>query len=201
MIGIYKITSPSNRIYVGQSVRIERRKTEHKKLYGIGPKLKHSYEKYGFENHIFEIIEECSVEQLEEREIYWKKYYVDLVGWDFVLFHNLYDLGSFGPWREEQKEEHRKRYINRKITWNVGRKVGYIVSEEEKEKRRIPKSEETKIKMRKPRSEEAKLNMRKPKTNTNNMKYPRKELTCPHCNKIGKGNIMYRYHFNKCNKL
>ena len=39
------------------------------------PKLKFSFEKYGIENHIFEIIEYCSLDKLNEREIYWGQFY------------------------------------------------------------------------------------------------------------------------------
>jgi group I intron endonuclease len=77
-IGIYKWVSPSGRIYVGQSTNIKQRK-EWYLSGGINkasmPKLKHSFEKYGVENHIFEEIEYCSIESLNEREIYWGLYY------------------------------------------------------------------------------------------------------------------------------
>ena len=72
--GIYKITSPSNKIYVGQSINIERRFKEYqiyKASISIGSKLFKSFQKYGVENHRFEIIEECTLEQLNEQEIYW----------------------------------------------------------------------------------------------------------------------------------
>jgi group I intron endonuclease len=71
-IGIYKITNPQNKIYVGQSLYIEERFRKYSKLNcKRQPKLYYSLKKYGFENHIFEIIEECSIEQLNEKEIYW----------------------------------------------------------------------------------------------------------------------------------
>jgi hypothetical protein len=38
-------------------------------------RLYNSLNKYGPENHLFEIIEECSIEKLLERETYWKQYY------------------------------------------------------------------------------------------------------------------------------
>ena len=38
-------------------------------------KLKNSFNKYGIENHIFEIIEECAVEFLNDREAYWQDFY------------------------------------------------------------------------------------------------------------------------------
>lgn len=75
-IGIYKITSPSNKIYVGQSTNIEKRWRIYSNINCKGQtKLYNSFLKYGIENHIFEIIEECLIEQLNEREIYWGEYY------------------------------------------------------------------------------------------------------------------------------
>jgi group I intron endonuclease len=69
MIGIYKITSPSKKIYVGQSIDIERRFKEYKKLQcNQSLKLYNSLKKHGYENHIFEILEECSKPQLNEKE-------------------------------------------------------------------------------------------------------------------------------------
>jgi group I intron endonuclease len=72
MIGIYKITSPSNKIYIGQSSNIETRWYHYERLNCKNQyKLYNSLQKYGWENHKFEIIEECNLEQLNEREIYW----------------------------------------------------------------------------------------------------------------------------------
>ena len=55
--GVYKFTSPSGKVYIGQSSNFNRRKTEHKyasknkinKLYS-------SFNKYGMDNHKFEIL-------------------------------------------------------------------------------------------------------------------------------------------------
>jgi group I intron endonuclease len=75
-IGIYKITSPTNKIYIGQSINIERRYKEYSKSNCKNQtKLFLSIKKHGFENHKFEIIEECDVAILEERETYWKLFY------------------------------------------------------------------------------------------------------------------------------
>jgi group I intron endonuclease len=77
-VGIYKWISPTGRIYVGQSKNLKQRK-EWYLSNGIKqasmPKLKRSFEKYGIENHIFEIIEYCSLDKLDEREIHWGLYY------------------------------------------------------------------------------------------------------------------------------
>jgi group I intron endonuclease len=77
MIGIYKITNPKGKIYIGQSINIKIRwERDYKKINcKHQPKLYNSLLKYGFENHKFEIVEECSLEQLNKREIHWGQYY------------------------------------------------------------------------------------------------------------------------------
>lgn len=106
IIGIYKITSPSNRVYIGQSMNINKRWTKYKH-FARQPKLYRSFDKYGMENHIFEIIEECEQEKLNERELYYKQIELDKVDndWSRVLFCDLHDLGSGGPRSEETKQK------------------------------------------------------------------------------------------------
>ena len=100
MVGIYKITSPTNKTYIGQSIDINRRFKEYKRLNcKQQPKLYNSLQKYGPENHKFETIEECFLETLNEREIYWKQYYNSI---NEGLNCELYDNG-IGPRSEETK--------------------------------------------------------------------------------------------------
>ena len=76
--GIYKITSPSGRIYIGQSVDIYHRFKTYKRMYVKNEKLVKLYRsflKYGVDNHIFEIIEECEVEKLNIKERHWQEFY------------------------------------------------------------------------------------------------------------------------------
>jgi len=76
MIGIYKITNPKGKIYIGQSTNIKERFRKYNKLNNKRQtKLYYSLKKYGIDNHQFEIIEECNTSQLNEREIYWGTYY------------------------------------------------------------------------------------------------------------------------------
>lgn len=78
MVGVYKITSPSNKIYIGQSINIEDRWKKYQKYpesIKNQTKLYNSLKKYGWEQHIFEIIEECEESKLLERETYWKIFY------------------------------------------------------------------------------------------------------------------------------
>ena len=77
MIGIYKITSPTKRIYIGQSINIERRFSTYKRNNPINkqPRLYGSFKKYGIENHKFEIVCECDISELNNRERYWQDYF------------------------------------------------------------------------------------------------------------------------------
>jgi len=76
MIGIYKITSPKKKIYIGQSINIERRFATYKRNNPVNkqPRLYGSFKKYGIENHKFEIVCECEIFELNEKE----RYYQDL---------------------------------------------------------------------------------------------------------------------------
>jgi len=82
MIGIYRIVNDINQhCYIGQSVQIEKRWQNHKvAAFNINDKgyeypLYRAFRKYGIENFTFEIIEECSQEELNEKEHYWISYY------------------------------------------------------------------------------------------------------------------------------
>lgn len=75
MIGIYKITNKLNgHCYIGQSKDINKRWNNHKAASG-NPKdasydypLYRAFRKYGIDNFTFEILEECQISELNERE-------------------------------------------------------------------------------------------------------------------------------------
>jgi group I intron endonuclease len=71
---IYKISSPSGKVYVGQTIRsLKIRMQHHKSKYSECTLLKRAIDKYGDEMK-YEIIEDnIPQEQLDEREIYWIK--------------------------------------------------------------------------------------------------------------------------------
>lgn len=78
MVGIYKITNKVNgKIYVGQSIDIEERWKQHRwKAFNCNEVGYHSaihaaMRKYGLDNFVYEILEECDVEELDEKEKYW----------------------------------------------------------------------------------------------------------------------------------
>ena len=85
MIGIYRIVNKeTGKCYVGKSTTISSRIWKHFYYLDQGfhvnrsgnpDKLQNSYNKYGKDNFYWEVIEECSKEDLNEKEIYWIKFY------------------------------------------------------------------------------------------------------------------------------
>ena len=82
MIGIYKITKKSNgKSYVGQSNDINRRFDEHR--YKKDLAIDQAIQKYGAAAFDFEILEECSLEELDSREKYWIAFYNTFKGFGY----------------------------------------------------------------------------------------------------------------------
>lgn len=68
---VYKITSPSGKIYIGSTKNFHKRLASYKRLDCKSQnKLYNSFKKYGFEAHTIEVIEECSLDVLLERETF-----------------------------------------------------------------------------------------------------------------------------------
>lgn len=94
MTGIYKITNNINgNSYIGQSVNIEKRWRSHRYCSSLNNEssnypLYRAIRKYSLENFSFEVLEECLVSQLDEREVYWIAYY--------NTFFNGYNQGPGG---------------------------------------------------------------------------------------------------------
>lgn len=80
-IGIYKITSPSGKVYIGQSEALERRKEQYRRVKEAVNQIKlyNSLRKHGWDAHVFEVLEECSKEGLNNKERYWQEYF-DVTG-------------------------------------------------------------------------------------------------------------------------
>jgi group I intron endonuclease len=72
---IYKITNPSNKVYVGKTYDLRKRINSHKCSAKKDKNiiLYNSIKKYGWENHKLEVIEDLADELLNEREMYWIK--------------------------------------------------------------------------------------------------------------------------------
>lgn len=132
--GIYKITSPSGKMYIGQSVDINRRLKSYRScLCKEQVFLFNSIKKYGWEFHKFEIIKECNPDELNVLE----KYYVDMFNtFNSEIGMNLRDGGgSKGTMSESSKEKMSKSRAN----WKHSEESKIKISESHK---KIIKSKE-----------------------------------------------------------
>ena len=73
--GIYKITNPEGKVYIGRSKNISERFDRYKgyQTHNKQPKLFDSFDKFGFENHKFEIISDnpdLEIEFIEKYDAY-----------------------------------------------------------------------------------------------------------------------------------
>ena len=80
--GIYKIENLINhQVYIGQSININKRWREHKSAaFNSNSKdynmvIYKAIRKFGLKNFSFTVLEECSLEDLNKKEIQWIKYY------------------------------------------------------------------------------------------------------------------------------
>lgn len=115
MIGIYKISNDLNgKVYVGQSIDIERRFKQHiqdtlNEQRRNKSVIHKAMWKYGIEHFCFEIIEECKKEELDEREQYWISYYDS--------YHNGYNSTAGG--RTPKEESHPKAVVTKEDVWAI----------------------------------------------------------------------------------
>lgn len=162
---IYKITSPSDRVYIGQAVNINRRLSAYKRSDCKGQKrLFSSIQKYGFNNHKFEIIEECDNELLNERERFYQDLYnvLSIKGLNCKLTNTnekrlvyseetlkkISESSKNRIWSEERKKEFSQKRKGVKLSEESKKKIsisnsgknngmyGFVYSEEYRQKKR-----------------------------------------------------------------
>ena len=143
MVGIYKITNKINgKSYIGQSVDIKRRFMEHRTPRGQATSIKLAIKKYGKDNFSFEVLEECSPDALDEREIWWiselKPEYNRTAGGSGVRGHFLSEEAKRNLSKKNKAywanlPENKKMEICKRLT---GHAPGYHPSEETKQKLR-----------------------------------------------------------------
>ena len=79
MTGIYKIENLINgKKYIGQSIHIERRWSEHC-FPSNSSQISLAIKEFGKENFSFNVIEECLVEDLDKKEAYWINFYNSII--------------------------------------------------------------------------------------------------------------------------
>jgi group I intron endonuclease len=131
-IGIYGIRNLINgKIYVGKTgMNFGDRWDSHRSLLNNGkhdnPHLQNAWNKYKQENFEFIVIEDCSVDELSDREKYYIKLYKDL-----GLAYNMHDGGDEGYNLGKHLSEETKRKIGEKNRINC---LGRNASDETKDK-------------------------------------------------------------------
>jgi group I intron endonuclease len=132
---IYKITNPTGKIYIGCTIDWKRRFSEYRRLSMAGQrKLYNSLKKYGYENHVFEIIEECEENILHEREIYYINHYNCIAEGLNIRLGN-----RNGRLTEETKQKISESLKGRPVTWETHGSKGYKYTDEQKQKMRKPR--------------------------------------------------------------
>lgn len=159
MIGIYKIQSPSGRVYIGQSVNIEQRWGWYRSLKSVKrqKKLYRSFLKYGVKEHVFSVLHELPSDATSEVLTNYENFYIDLHGDSgFPLLNITAGRKSrYGIRLTESQREHlRKINLGKKPSpetlaklkgrkvWNKGKKMpaGFVKGR--------PHTEETKERIR-----------------------------------------------------
>lgn len=76
IVGVYKITSPDKKVYIGQSVDVLKRWRHYINLWCVSQvRLHSSLKKYGPSRHKFELLCQCSRSELNELEVYYIELY------------------------------------------------------------------------------------------------------------------------------
>ena len=111
---IYKITSPSNKVYIGQTINtLKARIKHHKQNSSNCTLLKRAINKYGDEM-VYEILETVQNESLDEREIHWIKYYNSLAP-------NGYNCSTGGNSKKELSDLLKNKISNGLIKSKINR--------------------------------------------------------------------------------
>lgn len=134
--GIYQILNlKNNRCYIGQSKNIYNRFNKHhiydyknEKSLNYNDKIYQAFRKYGLDNFKVNILEKCSIEDLDKREIYWINY--------FNSFHDGYNMTEGGQnwspkiFSEETKQKRKETLLNNKSLMGENHPRAKISNEE-----------------------------------------------------------------------
>lgn len=103
--GIYKITSPSGKIYIGQSTKLLTRYYHYQSLNCKGqPKLFYSLKKHGFNSHLFEIVYELPSDIDASILTCYEQFCIDQYREAGIVLMNIKEAGNHGGHSEETKK-------------------------------------------------------------------------------------------------
>lgn len=115
--GIYIINNKiNNKVYIGQSVNMDKRIKKHFNSLENGTHynehLQNAFNKYGRDNFLVDVLEECSIEELNERE----KYYIQL--YDSASREKGYNI-EFGGNNSAVSDETKEKLMIQKSSRNI----------------------------------------------------------------------------------
>ncbi len=121
---IYKITNPKGRIYIGSSVNVKKRIQRYIRLSCTDQtRLFASLDKYGWDNHKFEIIAECSIDDMLKMEAFYGHTY-DVLGKNGLNCNLPKNGDNYQSAGAETKKKMSEARIGR-APWNKGKKGEY----------------------------------------------------------------------------
>lgn len=129
---IYKITNPNGNIYIGQTTKLVKRLATYMRGDCHKQKLLYnSIKKYGWDAHIFEVIEmlPSDLKILNEREVYWIEE-LRCNRCRYPVEHNLNltdgGQGSTGNKRTDEQLKNQHKFPKGNTPWNKGIKLPYV---------------------------------------------------------------------------
>lgn len=105
MTGIYKITSPDNKVYIGQSRNTHKRRIAYKNNFCKDHRLLHaSICEFGFENHKFQIVYELPKDVSQDVLNQYESLFIDAYKCGAVELLNIREGGTNGKLSEETRK-------------------------------------------------------------------------------------------------
>lgn len=157
------------------------------KYLGSGKLLNKAIDKYGKENFKKIILQECkSIEELKQAEEYWINKF-DAAKND--MFYNILDGSTGGDTLSNHPDI---ESIKEKIR---DARAKQVICHSEETKRKISESQKGELGYWYGKRQSEESNKKRSKSLKGK---PRKNVTCPHCNKTGAISNMKRWHFDNC---
>lgn len=124
--GIYTITSPSGRVYVGQSRHVYRRFAFYRydKRKGTQPALDRSFFKYGIPAHDFALIHWLPANVEQSRIDYFEQLYMDSFRKQRISLLNTREAGHRGKTSAESKAKFRAARLGHFVSEETRQKIG-----------------------------------------------------------------------------
>lgn len=115
MVNIYKIISPSGKIYIGQTSNVSKRINHYRRLdCKHQTKLYNSIKKYGWYSHIFKVLHELPKDAEQNIINAYEQLYIDLYKDCNSILLNLREAGSIGKMSDVTRQKMRESRIGKK---------------------------------------------------------------------------------------